>query len=83
MATILSSMLTFKINKKYKPFSQEYKNTNSASNILTTLNSMFFVLLIVVIHMLVVENILFTFIYLISLILIIKISWNKVFVDKL
>ena len=76
---ILTSMLTFKFNEKELPFSSEYRNTNSASNIAIMFKSMFVVGIVALIHFLVSNNILFTGIYLLALVLFIKLSWNKVF----
>ncbi|MGX4600526.1 hypothetical protein [Faecalimicrobium sp. JNUCC 81] len=79
VAIIVTSMVTFKLNKKERPFSSEYKNTNSGENILTMIKSMFVVGIITIIHFIVSSSLLYTGIYFIVLLLFIKLSWNKIF----
>lgn len=79
VATIVTCMLTFKFSDKHLPFTSEYKNTNSSENIITMFKSMFCVGILAIIHILVNENLIFTFIYLALLIMFVKLNWNKVF----
>lgn len=78
-SAIVTSMLTFKFNNKELPFTNEYKNTNGSENIVTMFKSMFCVGVLVIIHIFVNKSIIFTFVYLILLILFIRLSWNKIF----
>lgn len=80
--TILTSMITFKINKKELPFSSEYKNTNSGENIITMIKSMFMVLTLAIIHFIVSNSLLFTGVYFIVLSVIIKLIWKNIFYIK-
>ncbi len=83
VATIVSCMFTFKFNEKILPFSLEYKNMNSASNLMILFQSMFVVGVVAIIHLWVKQNLLFTTIYLISLLVVIKLIWKNVFtIDK-
>jgi len=76
---IITSMITFKFNEKELPFSSDYRNANSASNIVIVFKSMLVVGILAGIHFLVSKSMLFTCIYLIALLLFIKLIWNKVF----
>lgn len=79
VATVLSSMITFKLNEKHMPFTCEYQNTNTASNIGTMIKAMVFVGVIALGHFLLSSSIFLKITYLIGLIIIVKLIWNKVF----
>ncbi|MCH1960506.1 MULTISPECIES: hypothetical protein [Romboutsia] len=79
VATVLSSMITFKLNEKHMPFTCEYQNTNTASNIGTMIKSMVFVGVIALGHFLLSSSIFLKITYLIGLVILVRLIWNKVF----
>lgn len=82
-ATILSCMFTFKFNEKTLPFSCEYKNMNSTSNLIILFKSMLVLGVVGIIHLWIQKSLLFTTIYLIALLIVIKSIWKNVFIiDK-
>lgn len=83
VATILSCMFTFKFNEKTLPFSCEYKNMNSASNLIILFKSMLVLGVVAIIHLWIKNSLVFTIIYLIALLIFIKLIWKNVFtIDK-
>lgn len=79
IANIIISMITFKMDKKDLPFSIEYKNINSSSNITTMLKSMFIVGGFALIHYSVRKNIILKLLYLMCLLIFTKTTYKKVF----
>lgn len=79
VASIVVSMFTFKMDKKDLPFSIEYKNISSSSNITTMLKSMFIVGILAGVHYLVRKIILLKLLYLLVLIIFIKFIYKKIF----
>ena len=74
-------MGTFRINEKILPFSQDYTVSANAANFINVIKSAVFVGIFTLIHYLVAVRLgnIFSLIYLILLILIMVISWNKIF----
>lgn len=81
VSTIFISMGTFRINNKSLPFSEDYAVTANTSNFLNIIKSIGFVGASVLLHYLIILKApyIFSVAYLILLILIMKIIWNKVF----
>lgn len=79
VANIVILMFTLKMDKKDLPFSIEYKNISSSSNIITMLKSMFIVCIFAGLHYLVRKNMLFKLLYLIFISLFVNIIYNKMF----
>ena len=81
VSTIFISMGTFRINNKSLPFSEDYAVTANTSNFLNIIKSIGFVGAAVLLHYLIILKApyIFSVAYLILLILIMKIIWNKVF----
>ena len=81
VSTIFISMGTFRINNKSLPFSEDYAVTANTSNFLNIIKSIGFVGVAVLLHYLIILKTpyIFSVAYLILLILIMKIIWNKVF----
>ena len=81
VSTIFISMGTFRINNKSLPFSEDYAVTANTSNFLNIIKSIGFVGVAVLLHYLIILKApyIFSVAYLILLILIMKIIWNKVF----
>ena len=81
VSTIFISMGTFRANDKSLPFSEDYAVTANTSNFLNIINSIGFVGAAVLLHYLIILKApyIFSVAYLILLILIMKIIWNKVF----
>ena len=81
VSTIFISMGTFRINEKILPFSQDYTVSANAANFINVIKSAVFVGIFTLIHYLVAVRLgnIFSLIYLILLILIMVISWNKIF----
>ena len=81
VSTIFISMGTFRVNDKSLPFSEDYAVTANTSNFLNIIKSIGFVGVAVLLHYLIILKApyIFSVGYLILLILIMKIIWNKVF----
>lgn len=81
VSTIFISMGTFRANDKSLPFSEDYAVTANTSNFLNIIKSIGFVGVAVLLHYLIILKApyIFSVAYLILLILIMKIIWNKVF----
>ena len=81
VSTIFISMGTFRVNDKSLPFSEDYAVTENTSNFLNIIKSIGFVGAAVLLHYLIILKApyIFSVAYLILLILIMKIIWNKVF----
>ncbi len=81
VSTIFISMGTFRANDKSLPFSEDYAVTANTSNFLNIIKSIGFVGAAVLLHYLIILKTpyIFSVAYLILLILIMKIIWNKVF----
>ncbi|MGL5327964.1 MAG: hypothetical protein ACRDD7_01765 [Peptostreptococcaceae bacterium] len=79
LGVIITSMMSIKFNDKILPFSCEYKNTNSTSNIIIMFKSMFVVGIVCLIHFLVSKNLIFTMLYLVLLAIFIKLNFKKSF----
>lgn len=81
MSTIFISMGTFKVNSKSLPFSEDYTVTANTSNFINIIKSIVFVGVAVLLHYIIILKMpyIFSVAYLILLILIMKIIWNKVF----
>lgn len=81
VSTIFISMGTFRVNDKLLPFSEDYAVTANTSNFLNIIKSIGFVGVAVLLHYLIILKTpyIFSVAYLILLILIMKIIWNKVF----
>lgn len=81
VSTIFISMGTFRVNDKSLPFSEDYAVTANTSNFLNIIKSIGFVGGAVLLHYLIILKTpyIFSVAYLILLILIMKIIWNKVF----
>ena len=81
VSTIFISMGTFRVNDKSLPFSEDYAVTANTSNFLNIIKSIGFVGVAVLLHYLIILKVpyIFSVAYLILLILIMKIIWNKVF----
>lgn len=81
MSTIFISMGTFKVNSKSLPFSEDYTVTANTSNFVNIIKSIVFVGMAVLLHYIIILKMpyIFSVAYLILLILIMKIIWNKVF----
>ena len=81
VSTIFISMGTFRVNNKSLPFSEDYAVTANTSNFLNIIKSIGFVGVAVLLHYLIILKTpyIFSVVYLILLILIMKIIWNKVF----
>ena len=81
VSTIFISMGTFRVNDKSLPFSEDYAVTANTSNFLNIIKSIGFVGAAVLLHYLIIlkATYIFSVAYLILLILIMKIIWNKVF----
>lgn len=81
VSTIFISMGTFRVNNKSLPFSEDYAVTANTSNFLNIIKSIGFVGAAVLLHYLIIlkATYIFSVAYLILLILIMKIIWNKVF----
>lgn len=81
VSTIFISMGTFRVNNKSLPFSEDYAVTANTSNFLNIIKSIGFVGVAVLLHYLIIlkATYIFSVAYLILLILIMKIIWNKVF----
>lgn len=81
VSTIFISMGTFRVNDKSLPFSEDYAVTANTSNFLNIIKSIGFVGAAVLLHYLIILKTpyIFSVAYLILLILIMKIIWNKVF----
>lgn len=81
VSTIFISMGTFRVNDKSLPFSEDYAVTANTSNFLNIIKSIVFVGVAVLLHYLIILKApyIFSVAYLILLILIMKIIWNKVF----
>ena len=81
VSTIFISMGTFRVNDKSLPFSEDYAVTANTSNFLNIIKSIGFVGASVLLHYLIILKApyIFSVAYLILLILIMKIIWNKVF----
>ena len=81
VSTIFISMGTFRVNDKSLPFSEDYAVTANTSNFLNIIKSIGFVGAAVLLHYLIILKTpyIFSVVYLILLILIMKIIWNKVF----
>lgn len=81
VSTIFISMGTFRVNNKSLPFSEDYAVTANTSNFLNIIKSIGFVGAAVLLHYLIILKApyIFSVGYLILLILIMKIIWNKVF----
>ena len=81
VSTIFISMGTFRANDKSLPFSEDYAVTANTSNFLNIIKSIGFVGVAVLLHYLIILKTpyIFSVAYLILLILIMKIIWNKVF----
>lgn len=81
VSTIFISMGTFRANDKSLPFSEDYAVTANTSNFLNIIKSIGFVGAAVLLHYLIILKTpyIFSVVYLILLILIMKIIWNKVF----
>ena len=81
VSTIFISMGTFRVNDKSLPFSEYYAVTANTSNFLNIIKSIGFVGAAVLLHYLIILKApyIFSVAYLILLILIMKIIWNKVF----
>ena len=81
VSTIFISMGTFRVNNKSLPFSEDYAVTANTSNFLNIIKSIGFVGVAVLLHYLIILKTpyIFSVAYLILLILIMKIIWNKVF----
>ena len=80
VSTIFISMGTFRVNDKSLPFSEDYAVTANTSNFLNIIKSIGFVGAAVLLHYLIIKApYIFSVAYLILLILIMKIIWNKVF----
>lgn len=81
VSTIFISIGTFRINNKSLPFSEDYAVTANTSNFLNIIKSIGFVGTAVLLHYLIILKApyIFSVAYLILLILIMKIIWNKVF----
>ena len=81
VSTIFISMGTFRVNDKSLPFSEDYAVTANTSNFLNIIKSIGFVEAAVLLHYLIILKApyIFSVAYLILLILIMKIIWNKVF----
>ena len=81
MSTIFISMGTFRVNDKSLPFSEDYTVTANTSNFFNIIKSIVFVGIAVLLHYLIISKTpyIFSVAYLILLILIMKIIWNKVF----
>lgn len=81
VSIIFISMGTFRVNDKSLPFSEDYAVTANTSNFLNIIKSIGFVGAAVLLHYLIILKApyIFSVAYLILLILIMKIIWNKVF----
>ena len=81
VSTIFISMGTFRVNDKSLPFSEDYAVTANTSNFLNIIKSIGFVGVAVLLHYLIILKApyIFSVAYLILLMLIMKIIWNKVF----
>ena len=81
VSTIFISMGTFRVNDKSLPFSEDYAVTANTSNFLNIIKSIGFGGVAVLLHYLIILKApyIFSVAYLILLILIMKIIWNKVF----
>ena len=81
VSTIFISMGTFRVNDKSLPFSEDYAVTANTSDFLNIIKSIGFVGAAVLLHYLIILKApyIFSVAYLILLILIMKIIWNKVF----
>lgn len=81
VSTIFISMGTFRANDKSLPFSEDYAVTANTSNFFNIIKSIGFVGAAVLLHYLIILKApyIFSVAYLILLILIMKIIWNKVF----
>ena len=81
VSTIFISLGTFRVNDKSLPFSEDYAVTANTSNFLNIIKSIGFVGAAVLLHYLIILKApyIFSVAYLILLILIMKIIWNKVF----
>ena len=81
VSTIFISMGTFRINEKLLPFSQDYTVTANSANFINVIKSAVFVGIFTAIHYVVATRLgsIFSLVYLILLILVMAISWNKVF----
>ena len=80
VSTIFISMGTFRVNDKSLPFSEDYAVTANTSNFFNIIKSIGFVGAAVLLHYLIILKApyIFSVAYLILLILIMKIIWNKV-----
>ncbi|MGL5345801.1 MAG: hypothetical protein ACRDA3_00450, partial [Peptostreptococcaceae bacterium] len=77
---IIVSLYTFKIDDNELPFTLEYKNNNSSSNIITMIKSMLVIGVFALIHYIIRNNIFFKLIYLGLLIITIKILYKRIFI---
>lgn len=81
ISTIFISMVTFRINKKVLPFSEDYVISANTANFIDVIKSAVFVGIFALIHYVVVSRLdsIFSLAYLALLILVMILSWNKVF----
>ncbi|MDU4934612.1 MAG: hypothetical protein E6X43_04695 [Peptostreptococcaceae bacterium] len=84
LSGILVSMVSFKLNEKYLPFSKPYNVGTSSKNIIVVFKSMITTGILVSIHFGIISMNTNVFIYIYALILvgIIKISWKGIFTVK-
>ncbi|MGM9534496.1 MAG: hypothetical protein ACI3VR_04565 [Intestinibacter sp.] len=81
VSTIFISMGTFRINEKVLPFSEDYAVTANSANFINVIKSVVFVGIFTLLHYVVAVRLgdIFSLVYLALLILLMVISWNKVF----
>ena len=84
LSGILVSMVSFKLNEKYLPFSKPYNVGTSSKNIIVVFKSMITTGILVSIHFGIISMNTNVFIYIYALILvgIIKLSWKGIFTVK-
>ena len=76
---MLLMIINFGVLKKVFPFSQKFEATNSGESLLTVFVSFGCILILLLIHFIISNNLLLNFIYLICLIIIDLILWNVAF----
>ena len=74
-------MLTFKFNEKILPFSKPYNIGDSSKNIFVVFRGIFITGILLLIHfgIILMNNNMLIYIYLLALIIIVRMSWKVVF----
>ena len=81
LSEIFVSMLTFKFNEKILPFSKPYNIGDSSKNIFVVFRCIFITGILLLIHfgIILMNNNMLIYIYLLALIIIVRMSWKVVF----